>query len=213
MHTFLVKFQCTFHLLKKVRYIIITITVVVCNRQHFLVAIAIIIFINKIINHHNQWNKCQSFVQPSAHPSTHDDASPVSSYIFLEKGNKTTSKFSESFNRIKVKLPPFFLLNFCSTKTRLVQLIRYKTLRIFSAKFWSQLHFFSASFLQITCWKVSIIYFSILVHTSTELSSFPHIDYKSLMLGLHDCRGQTGCVIWSLSEFDLNQIHLKNKIF
>ena len=45
---------------------------------------------------------------------------------------------------------------------------------------------------------MSIIYFSILVHTSTELNSFPHIVYKSLMLGLHDCRGQTGCVIWSL---------------
>ena len=59
-------------------------------------------------NHHNQCNKCQSFVQPSAHASTHDDASPVSSYIFLEKGNKTTSKFNASFNRRKVELPLFF---------------------------------------------------------------------------------------------------------
>ena len=107
IHTFLVKFQCTFHLLKKVRYIIIIITVVVCHRQHFLIAIVIIIPINKIINHHNQCNKCQSFVQPSAQPSTHDDTSRDSSHTFLEKGNKTTSKFNESFNRIKVELPPF----------------------------------------------------------------------------------------------------------
>ena len=34
---------------------------------------------------------------------------------------------------------------------------------------------------------MSIRYYSILVLTSAELSSFPHIVYKSLMLGLHDC--------------------------
>ena len=39
--------------------------------------------------------------------STHDVASPVSSYIFLEKGNKTASKFRESFNIIKVESPLF----------------------------------------------------------------------------------------------------------
>ena len=130
-------------------------------------------------NYHNQCIRCQSSVQPSTQTSTHHVASPDSSYIFIEKGNKTTSKFSESFNRIKVELPTFFLLNFCSTKTRLIQLIRYKTLRIFSAKFWSQLHFFSASFLQITCWKVSIRYFSVLILTFAELSRFIHIVYKS----------------------------------
>ena len=56
VHTFLVIFQCTFHLLKKVRYIIIIPTAVrVCNWQHFLlITIVIIIPINKIINHHNQ---------------------------------------------------------------------------------------------------------------------------------------------------------------
>ena len=56
VHTFLVKFQCTFHLLRKVRYIIIIPTAVrVCNWQHFLlITILIIIPINKIINHHNQ---------------------------------------------------------------------------------------------------------------------------------------------------------------
>ena len=53
IHTFLVKFQCTFHLLKKVRCIII-ITVVVYHGQHFLITIVIIIAINKIINHNNQ---------------------------------------------------------------------------------------------------------------------------------------------------------------
>ena len=52
-------------------------------------------------------HKGQSFVQPSAQPSTHDVASRDSSHIFLEKGNKTTSKFNASFNRIKVELPPF----------------------------------------------------------------------------------------------------------
>ena len=86
-------------------------------------------------NYHNQCNKCQSFVQPSAQPSTHDVASPVGSYILLEKGNKTTSKFSENFNRMKqvLELPPFFLLDFCSINTYLVQLIRYKNfLRTFS---------------------------------------------------------------------------------
>ena len=58
-------------------------------------------------NYHNQCIRCQSSVQPSTQTSTHHVASPDSSYIFLEKGNKTTSKFSESFNRIKVELPPF----------------------------------------------------------------------------------------------------------
>ena len=68
IHTFLVKFQCTFHLLKQVRYIIITITVVVCNRQHFLVAIAIIILINKIINYHNQWISASHLSSPRPIP-------------------------------------------------------------------------------------------------------------------------------------------------
>ena len=56
IHTVLVIFQCTFHLLKKVRYIIIIPTAVrVCNWQHFLlITIVIIIPINKIIIHHNQ---------------------------------------------------------------------------------------------------------------------------------------------------------------
>ena len=58
-------------------------------------------------NYHNQCTRCQSSVQPSTQTSTHDVASPDSSYIFLEKGNKTTSKFSESFNRIKIELPFF----------------------------------------------------------------------------------------------------------
>ena len=78
-------------------------TVVVCHWRHFLIAIVIITSINKIINHHNQCIRCQSFVQPS----THDIASPVSSYIFLEKGKKTTRKFRKSFNRIKVVSPLF----------------------------------------------------------------------------------------------------------
>ena len=65
-------------------------------------------------NYHNQCIRCQSSVQPSTQASTHDVASPDSSYIFLEKGNKTTSKFSERFNRMKQmqELPPFFLLDF-----------------------------------------------------------------------------------------------------
>ena len=82
IHTFLVSFQYTFHLLKKVRYIIIIIiTVIVCHLQHFFNDIVIIIPLNKVINHHKQCNGCQSFVQPS----THDATSPESSYIFQEK--------------------------------------------------------------------------------------------------------------------------------
>ena len=81
IHTFLVSFQYTFHLLKKVRYIIIIITVIVCHLQHFFYDIVIIISLNKVINHHKQCNGCQSFVQPS----THDATSPESSYIFQEK--------------------------------------------------------------------------------------------------------------------------------
>ena len=46
--------------------------------------------------------------------------------MFLEKGNETTSKFTESFNRIKVELPPFLLLDFFSVHKRLIQLIRNK---------------------------------------------------------------------------------------
>ena len=49
----------------------------------------------------------RSSVQLSTQPSPLDVASPDSSYIFLEKGNKTTSKFRESFNIIKVELPLF----------------------------------------------------------------------------------------------------------
>ena len=86
--------------LKKVRYIIITTAVRVCNWQHFLlITIVIIILINKIINHHNQ---C-IFVQPS----THGVASKDSSYIFLEKGNKTTSKFSQSWTEERWNYPLF----------------------------------------------------------------------------------------------------------
>ena len=137
IHTFLVIFQCTFHLLKKVRYIIIiTTAVLVCNWQHLLlITIVIIIPITKIVNHHNQCIRCQSFVQSS----THDVASQDSSYIFPEKGNKTTKqqqqKNSEGFNTIKVELPPFFSLIFCTINTRLVQLIPYKMLRRFCAQF------------------------------------------------------------------------------
>ena len=58
-------------------------------------------------NYHNQCTRCQSSVQLSTQPSPLDVASPDSSYIFLEKGNMTTSKFSESFNRINVQLPRF----------------------------------------------------------------------------------------------------------
>ena len=58
-------------------------------------------------NYHNQCIRCQSSVQLSTQPSPLDVASPDSSYTFLEKGNKTTSKFSESFNRIMMELPLF----------------------------------------------------------------------------------------------------------
>ena len=67
VHTFLVIFQCTFHLLK-VRYIIIIIptAVRVCNWQHFLlITIVIIIPINKIINHHNQCITVVSVICPA----------------------------------------------------------------------------------------------------------------------------------------------------
>ena len=49
----------------------------------------------------------RSSVQLSTQPSPLDVASPDSSYIFLEKGNKTTSTFRESFNIVKVELPLF----------------------------------------------------------------------------------------------------------
>ena len=49
----------------------------------------------------------RSSVQLSTQLSPLDVASPDSSYIFLEKGNKTTSKFRKSFNIIKVELPLF----------------------------------------------------------------------------------------------------------
>ena len=66
VHTFLVIFQCTFHLLK-VRYIIIIPTAVrVCNWQHFLlITIVIIIPINKKINHHNQCITVVSVICPA----------------------------------------------------------------------------------------------------------------------------------------------------
>ena len=84
---------------------IITTAVLVCNWQHFLlITIVINIPINKIINHHNQSTRCESFVKPSAHYVAAQDSSD----IFLEKGNKTKKK-RESLNRIIVELPPFFL--------------------------------------------------------------------------------------------------------
>ena len=46
-----------------------------------------------------------------------------------------------------------------------------------------QPNFFSANVLQITCWKMSIRYFSILVRTSAELNKLPYVIYKSRTAG------------------------------
>ena len=43
--------------------------------------------------------------QVKVQPSTYDVASPDSSYIFLQKGNTNTRKFSKRFNKTKVELP------------------------------------------------------------------------------------------------------------
>ena len=43
--------------------------------------------------------------QVKVQPSTHDVASPDTSYIFLQKGNANTRKFSKRFNKTKVELP------------------------------------------------------------------------------------------------------------
>ena len=43
--------------------------------------------------------------QVKAQPSTGDVALPDSSYIFLQKGNTNTRKFSKSFNKTTVELP------------------------------------------------------------------------------------------------------------
>ena len=132
------------------RYIITTV-VLVCNWQHFLlIPIVINIPINKIINHHNQCIRCQSFVQPS----THYVAAQDSSNIFLEKGNKTTSKKRESLNRIKVKLPPFFLpdlLQYQHMRSSINSNQNAKKfLRTVSIQ---QPNFFPANVLHIICWK------------------------------------------------------------
>ena len=57
---------------------------------------------------------------------------------------------------------------------------------------------------------MSIRYFSILVRTSTELSGLPYVIYKSRTAGKDFImtEGETSAVFW-----DLNKIHLKNKIF
>ena len=155
----------------------------------------------------------RSSVQLSTQPSPLAVASPDSSYIFLEKGNKTTSTFRESFNIIKVELP-LFSPRFLQYQHTLSSINSIKNAKNFLLKVLIAAQFLFCQFLTNYLLKGEYkIFFSILVHTSAELSSFPHIDYKSLMLGLHDCRSQTGCDIWSLLGFDLNQIHLKNKIF
>ena len=46
-----------------------------------------------------------------------------------------------------------------------------------------QPNFFSANVSQITCWKMSIRYFSILVRTSAELNKLPYVIYKSRTAG------------------------------
>ena len=86
---FLLYFNARFTCWRRLDRSFTTTAVLVCNWQHLLViTIVIIIPINKMINHHNHCIRCQSFVQSS----THDVASQDSSYIFLEKGNKTTKK-------------------------------------------------------------------------------------------------------------------------
>ena len=44
-------------------------------------------------------------------------------------------------------------------------------------------NFFSANVLQITCWKMSIRDFSILVRTSVELNKLHYVIYKSRTTG------------------------------
>ena len=44
-------------------------------------------------------------------------------------------------------------------------------------------NFFSANVLQITCWKMSIRDFSILVRTSVELNKLYYVIYKSRTTG------------------------------
>ena len=66
--------------------------------------------------------------------------------MFLEKGNKSTSKFTEGFNRIKVELPPFLLLEFFQYPYMHSSVNSIQNLRIFYAQFRSQPNFFLANF-------------------------------------------------------------------
>ena len=168
---------------------IITFIDVVCHWQHFLlIAIVIIIPINKIIIIIINATSVSHLSSPQPSPLLMTLPHQLAPTFFKKKETRLQA------NSVKI----------------LTQWSRCRSYPLFSPRFLQYQHMLSSInsiqkfsayifdpspisfppvvfFLQSICWKTSIRYFSILVLTSAELSSFPHIVYKSLMQGLHDC--------------------------
>ena len=129
---------------------------------------------------------------------------------FFQKRGTRLQANSVKVEQNKGGATPFFLLDFCSINTCLVQLIRFKTLRIFCHSLDPRAQFLFSQCFTNYLLKDEYQIFSILVRTSAELNKLPYVIYKSRTAGQDSImtEGKTSAVVQ-----DLNKIHLKNKIF